>query len=169
MGASRFRSEFGIRIRTLLLPSFFKRTLKDGEFFLKGHLVFQGAPRCSKMLHPSFDLGFALRGFCSTLVLLYPGFALPRFCSTRVLPYPGFALPEFCSTWVLLYPGFALPGFCSTRILLYPGFDSGFDPGCRWPPLSTVGCRWAPLCAAGCHWEPLGTFVLILQLVAGNH
>ena len=37
--------------------------------------------------------------------------------------------------------------------------DPDFDPGCRWPPLS----------AAERCWMPLGTFVLILQLVAGNH
>ena len=39
------------------------------------------------------------------------------------------------------------------------GFDPGFDPGCCWVPLG----------AAGPHCVPLGTFVLILQLVARNH
>ena len=40
-----------------------------------------------------------------------------------------------------------------------PGFVSGFDPGFdRGVTVHTGPC-----------WPPLGTFVLILQLVAGNH
>ena len=44
--------------------------------------------------------------------------------------------------------------------------------GHHWAPLGTSGHRWAPLSTAGRRcgcWVQLGTFVLILQLVAGNH
>ena len=44
-----------------------------------------------------------------------------------------------------------------------PGCDPGFDPGFDW------GRSWVQLCAAWHCWAPLGTFVLILQHVAGNH
>ena len=44
-----------------------------------------------------------------------------------------------------------------------PGSDPGFDPGFDW------GRSWVQFCAAGHCWAPLGTFVLILQHVAGNH
>ena len=33
------------------------RTEPFSPFFLKGHLVLQVAPRCSKVLHPGFDPG----------------------------------------------------------------------------------------------------------------